>query len=149
MWKTNIARCTPAYAILCTQVNTMFHSSENVHAWWVEQFLKTESVVSVQHNYQYEFKLKRHKKVPEHWTILGPVTAFHNRSSAKDKWSPGRQSTIQIPQNIKTVHDTAQQSLRCSAHKQSCALQIPRTSLCPIMLDDLGMHPYQRHIYRN
>jgi hypothetical protein len=84
--------------------------------------------------------------VPDRNTILRWVSNFRESGAAIKRKPPGRPKSVRIANNVERVKQAIQQSPTRSAHKQSLALQIPRTTLRRIVSNDLNMHPYKLQV---
>ncbi|KAJ4434071.1 hypothetical protein ANN_16390 [Periplaneta americana] len=96
-----------------------------------------------QHAFRQHFDIHQNDSVPSHNTILLWVRNFRETACPTKNKPPGKQRTVQTPDNVERVHHAVLGSPRRSAEKQASALGISDRSVRIILHMDLHFHPYK------
>ena len=124
-------------------VVSMAWSTEH-RAFVVETYFKCGgSVIAAQRQFRTHFGVGRHGRVPNRKTILLWICNFRQTSSALKRKSPGRPSSVQIPETITTVRHAVTTSPQRSAAKHALALGVSDHSVRRILHLYLKFHSYK------
>ena len=96
------------------------------------------SVIATQRAFRTRFVLGRNASVPNRKKILLWISNLKATGSTLKRKSPGRPRTVRMPENVKAVRASIQQSPKRSTHKHAMALGLRR-----ILHADLNLHPYK------
>ena len=104
------------------------------------------SVITTQRTFRTRFALGRNAFVPDRETILLWITNLQATGSTMKRKSPSRPRTVRMPENVKAVRASIQQSPKRSTRKHAMALGISSRSLRRILHADLNLlHSMQQN----
>jgi hypothetical protein len=114
----------------------------NVCVYTLTAYIETKSIVETQRRFRSEFNVEKHGQIPSRNTILNWFNKFNAAGSVMSSFTSSG-SSVHTPANIERVRLAVQRSPTRSALQHAAALHLSNRTICRILREDLGLHPYK------